>query len=69
MTEEVLTMSPLEVAKALGIGRRQVYAAVKDGRLSCLRAGKKLRVPRRAVDELLANPERFNVDGEQGEQP
>ncbi len=59
-TVKVLTMSPPEVAKALGIGRRRIYAALKDGRLPCLRAGKKFRIPRRVVEKVLAHPELFN---------
>lgn len=57
-----LTLSPTELAHALGIGRARVYRALKRGIIPSLRAGKKFRIPRRALDELLAHPERF--DGE-----
>jgi len=59
-TGEALTLSPIELASALGIGRTRIYKALKAGVIPCLRAGKKFRVPRRVLDDLLADPEGFN---------
>lgn len=61
---EPLTLSPVELASALGIGRTRIYKALKAGVIPCLRSGKKFRIPRRVMEELLADPERFNREKE-----
>ena len=58
---DVMTYSVMEAARALGVGQRSVYAAIRDGRLPALRVGRKpkLRIPKVAVQELLRHPERW----------
>jgi excisionase family DNA binding protein len=54
---ERLTLTLPEVAEALGLGRNTVYTAAKRGDLPLpiVKIGKRLVVPRQAVDELLAS--------------
>jgi excisionase family DNA binding protein len=42
-------LSPDEVARMLGVDRKTVYAAIRDGRLPALRLGRTLRV---SVEDL-----------------
>lgn len=42
-----------ETAKLLRIGRSAAYEAVRRGEIPALRLGRCLRVPRRALEELL----------------
>jgi excisionase family DNA binding protein len=42
-----------EVARILGIGRNQAYEAVRAGQIPSIRIGKRLLVPRTALDRLL----------------
>ena len=58
---DVLTYSVIEAARVLGVGTRTVYDAIHDGRLPALRVGRKpkLRIPKRAVEELLRDPSRW----------
>jgi excisionase family DNA binding protein len=49
------TSSVREVATRLGVGCNFIYDAVKSGSLPAIKAGRCIRVPRRAVDDLLAN--------------
>jgi len=60
---EALTYGVIEAARALGIGARSVYEAVRDGRLPAIRVGRKpkLRIPRVAIEELLRHPERWET--------
>lgn len=48
------TLSPLEVAKMLGIGERQAREFIKSGQLYSFRVGRRILVPRRAVEALLS---------------
>jgi excisionase family DNA binding protein len=48
------TMSVEEAAVALGIGRTTAYLAIRRGELPCLRIGRRVVVPRAAIDRLLA---------------
>ena len=43
-----------EVARALRIGRNHAYELIRDGRLPALRIGRAIRVPRAAVERLIA---------------
>ena len=52
------TLAPVEAGKLLGIGRNVTYRLIHDGTIPALRLGRKLRVPRAALDELLRNPGR-----------
>ena len=39
------TMSAVEVAKALGVGKNAIYAAIKSGRIPNIGIGKTVRIP------------------------
>ncbi len=56
-----MTVSVKEAAQEPGVGVRAMYSAVRDGRVPALRVGTKprLRIPRRAIERLLEEPERF----------
>ncbi len=47
------TLTVTEAADALGIGRDLAYALVRSGRLRTVRLGRRIVVPKRALDELL----------------
>jgi excisionase family DNA binding protein len=47
------TLSVEEAAEALGIGRTLAYEAVRRGEIPTIRIGKRLLVPRGALDQLL----------------
>ncbi len=49
------TYTVAETARLLGIGRNAAYDAVRFGRLPTLRFGKRLVVPRAALDRMLCN--------------
>jgi Helix-turn-helix domain len=51
-----------ETGKILGISRASAFAAAKKGQIPTLRIGKRLIVPRRALERLL------NAPGDNGEQ-
>ena len=48
-----LTYKVEEAAQVLGIGRNQCYEALKRGDLPSIRIGRRLLVPRAALDRLL----------------
>jgi excisionase family DNA binding protein len=52
-TRETLTVE--EAGRVLGIGRASAYDAVKRGELPVIRLGKRIVVPRAALDRLLAS--------------
>jgi excisionase family DNA binding protein len=43
-----------DAAKLLGIGRNQAYEAAQRGEIPCLRIGKRVLVPKAALDRMLA---------------
>ena len=51
-----MTLTILEAAKALGIGRNTAYLAAASGELPVIRIGGRLLVPRAALERLLAGP-------------
>ena len=51
MTKEVLTIE--EAAKVLRIGRATAYEAARRGEIPVVRIGRRLLVPRIALDHLL----------------
>jgi len=53
MADERLTLSIPEAAKVLGIGRNLCYARVKTGEIPVIKVGRRLLVPRRALEKLL----------------
>ncbi len=52
MERQTLTVE--ETARALGIGRGSAYEAVRRGEIHSIRVGKRLVVPRAALERLLA---------------
>lgn len=57
---DVGTLSVREAAAVLGLGLQAVYQAAREGRLSVLRSGRKLRVPRAVLEQILQDPARFS---------
>jgi excisionase family DNA binding protein len=57
MTNDRLTMTVDEAAAALGLCRNSAYAAARDGSLPTIRIGKRLLVPRSALQRLLTAAE------------
>jgi len=51
--EERLTLSVVEAAKVLGIGRNLCYDKVKTGEIPVIKIGRRLLVPRSALEKLL----------------
>jgi excisionase family DNA binding protein len=49
------TMSVVELAKALGVGKNTIYAAVKAGRVPNVGMGKTVRIPTNWYLALLEN--------------
>lgn len=49
-------LSPLDVAHLLGIGERQAREYIASGALYSFRIGRRVLVPRAALDALLAGP-------------
>jgi len=47
------TMTILEAAAILGISRNAAYEAAKTGQIPIIRIGKRILVPRAALDRLL----------------
>jgi excisionase family DNA binding protein len=54
--QEGLTMTVEEAAAALGISRGLAYQAAHDGSIPTIRIGRRLLVPRRALERLLGAP-------------
>ena len=61
-----LTVSPHEAAARLGLGRGTVYRLLKAGKLPAIKVGRRpyYRVPVRAIEEALADPERLSLGAE-----
>ena len=48
------TMTVSQTAVVLGISRSSAYECVREGSIPSIRLGRRIVVPRRAIDELLA---------------
>jgi excisionase family DNA binding protein len=59
--EDKLTLSVEEAAKLLGIGRNLCYDKAKTGEIPVIKIGRRLLVPRSALEKLLANPKPLNL--------
>jgi excisionase family DNA binding protein len=53
MSVECRTIKINDAAKALGISRNAAYGAAKSGELPTIKIGKRLLVPKAALDRLL----------------
>ena len=51
-----LTLTIDETAKLLGIGRNLCYERVKTGEIPVIKIGRRLLVPRVALEKLLSEP-------------
>ena len=58
--EEPLVYSPDEARKLLKISRGLMYEAISSGQIPSIRIGRRLLVPRSALEKLLADPKPFN---------
>jgi excisionase family DNA binding protein len=54
MLEERQTYTVEETAQIMGIGRNSAYEAIRRGEIPSLRLGRRLVVPKKALDSLLA---------------
>ena len=61
MDNTKLTFTVTEAARALGISRGLAYEMVKTGEIPSVRVGKRLVVPRRALEKLLEQPKPLNL--------
>ena len=60
--DERLTMNVPEAGKVLGISRATAYAMARSGQLPTIRLGKRILVPRQALERLLAETRGFDKD-------
>ena len=61
MEGQRLTLTVEETAKLLGIGRQLAYDRVKTGEIPVIKVGRRLLVPRRALERLLEDPQPLNL--------
>ena len=66
MEDKRLTLSVEETARLLGIGRNLCYDRVKTGEIPVIKIGRRLLVPRSALEKLLANPKPVNFTPKSG---
>ena len=52
-TSETLAYSVPEVGKMLGLGRSSVYEAVRTGQIPSITIGRRILIPRAALERLL----------------
>ena len=52
-TEQTAAITVTEAAKLLRVGKNQAYEAIHRGELRVLRIGKRMLIPRRALERLL----------------
>ena len=56
-TEEALLLSDLEAARLLGIGKTKARELLRSGQLASVRIGRRLLVPRRALEDFVSRLE------------
>jgi len=56
MRDERLTWTIHETARILGIGRQLAYDRVRTGEIPAIRVGRRLLVPRWALEKMLREP-------------
>ena len=61
MEDKKMTLTIEEAAKLLGIGRNLCYDRVKTGEIPVIKIGRRLLVPRRALEKLLEDPKPLNL--------
>jgi excisionase family DNA binding protein len=55
-TVQRLTLTVEEAASALGISRSFAYEAISKGEIPCIRIGKRILVPKIALEKMLESP-------------
>ena len=67
MDGEKLTLTVDETAKCLGIGRNSAYEAIARGEIPVIKFGKRLLVPKAALEILLATgqPNKYGANESQ----
>jgi excisionase family DNA binding protein len=50
-----LLLTPIEAARALGIGRSKLYQLIQSGRLQSVLIGRSRRIPARALTNYIAS--------------
>ncbi len=63
---EILLLRADEVAKLLGLGRSKTYELMANGTLPVVRFGKSVRVPARALEEVIAAQSTTGLTGSEG---
>ncbi len=53
MEGQKLTLNVNETSKLLGVARGSVYLAIERGEIPVLKLGKRLLIPRKALEDLL----------------
>jgi len=61
MEDERLTLTIEEAAKVLGIGRQLAYDRVKTGEIPVIKIGRRLLVPKKALEKLLEEPKPIDL--------
>ena len=61
MEDRRLTLTIDETAKLLGIGRQLAYDRVKTGEIPVIKVGRRLLVPKKALEKLLEQPQPLNL--------
>ncbi len=62
MDTEKLTLTVAEAARCLGIGRNSAYEAIAKGEIPVVKIGKRLLVPKAALEKLLAAGQPKKID-------
>lgn len=62
LTDHRKTYTVPEAAKQLGIGRSAAYEAARTGQIPTIRIGKRILVPRAALERLLEDPAPSRVE-------
>jgi len=53
---ERLTFTVEETGKKLGLSRGLIYQAIHEGQIPSIRIGRRILIPRVALEKILANP-------------
>lgn len=61
-TDERRTLTVDEAARELGIGRTLAFQMARTGQLPVIRLGRRVLVPRAALERLLADPQAGRPD-------
>jgi len=59
---EPLTLTVEQAGEALGVGRQLAYQLVREGKIPSLRFGKRIVVPKAALERMLAEAGKTKVE-------